>query len=160
MEGSKPRFEVADIFNLYGEQYRKEISLPYLHLKVMQNIQNCRTAALGGHLERCDNCAHERPVYNSCCDRHCPKCQTLAKEKWIEARKRDLLPVPYFHSVFTIPHLLNPLILCNKAVILDILFQAVAKTLLQFGKDPKGELSGEIGLPGHKTCSITFISIV
>ena len=145
MEVTKPRFEVADIFNLYGEQYKKEHNLPYSHLKVMQNIHDCRTSALGGHLERCDNCAYERPVYNSCCNRHCPKCQTMAKEKWVEARKKDLLPVPYFHGVFTLPHQLNPLILCNKAVILKILFQATAGTLLQFGKDPEGPLSGEIG---------------
>lgn len=143
MKKAEHRLEVADIFNRYGETYRQCHTLPFSHFKVMRNIQDCRTSVLGGHLDQCSNCAYERPLYNSCCDRHCPKCQTMAKEKWIDKKKEDLLPVPYFHSVFTLPHELNPLILSNKRVILNILFQAVSETLKKFGQEAK--LPGQMG---------------
>ena len=124
-----PRFEVADIFRRYGPLYRHHVSLPRSHRKVMHAIEVCRTSELGGHLERCDSCGYERNAYNSCRNRHCPKCQSVAKADWLEKRKAELLPVDYFHTVFTIPHELNPITLCNKKIVFDILFKAVAETL-------------------------------
>jgi hypothetical protein len=144
-EIERPRFGVADVFRLFGPEYRARHRLPADHLKAMRNIEQCRTAALGGHLEECDRCGYEHPFYNSCGDKHCPGCQTMAKEKWIEARKADLLPVPYFHQVFTLPHELNRLILSNKKTMLAILFKSVAETLKDFGADPKQRLGGEVG---------------
>ena len=96
--------ELADIFRAYGESYRRNHPLPVPHLKVMQAVERCRTAALGGHLQRCDACGFKRPAYNSCRNRHCPKCQSLAKVKWLDKQKSELLPVGYFHLVFTLPH--------------------------------------------------------
>ena len=141
----RPRWEVADVFRRFGASYEATRRLPFTHRRVMQHIKDCRTAALGGHLEECDSCGHQRPTYNSCRDRHCPKCQTMAKEKWLEARKADLLPVDYFHKVFTIPHAINALTLANKRVMLGILFAAVAETLLQFGRDPRSRIGGRVG---------------
>ena len=142
---SKPTCELAHILKSYGEDYRRSHSLPGSHLKIMRDIETCRTSALGGHLEKCSDCDHERPCYNSCRNRHCPKCQTLTKERWLEARKAELLPVDYFHNVFTLPHELNPLALRNKKAVYDILFRAVSQTLLQFGKDPRSKLCGRAG---------------
>lgn len=142
---TKPRYEVADVFQKYGQIYRNNHCLPLSHLKVMRSIETCRTDELGGHLERCCQCGHERNAYNSCRNRHCPKCQALAKAKWLEDRKAELLPVNYFHNVFTIPHELNPIILCNKKVIYDILFRSVADTLQEFAADPKHGLGGKLG---------------
>jgi len=139
------RFEVADIFRRYGPLYRHHVSLPRSHRNVMHAIEVCRTSELGGHLERCDSCGYERNAYNSCRNRHCPKCQSVAKADWLEKRKAELLPVNYFHTVFTIPHELNPLTLCNKKIIFDILFKAVAETLQEFASDPKHGLGGKIG---------------
>ncbi len=136
------RWEVADIFRLHGEAYRRAHSLPVSHLKVMRAIEVCRTAALGGHLDRCESCDFERPCYNSCRSRHCPKCQSLAKADWLEARTAELLPVGYFHNVFTIPHALNPIARCNKKVIFDILFSTVSQTLQEFGQR---HLGGKMG---------------
>ena len=141
----RPRWELADVFRVHGAQYRREHSLPGAHVKVMRLIETCRTAELGGHLERCNACGYERPAYNSCRDRHCPKCQTLAKEKWLEDRTRELLPVKYFHNVFSLPHDLNPLILVNKAVGLAILFRAAAEALQDFAADPRWKLGGQLG---------------
>jgi len=143
---ARPRWEVADVLRLHGEDYRRSHPPPLLHLKIMRAISVCRTSALGGHLERCDNCGSERNAYNSCRNRHCPKCQALAKARWLEARSAELLPVGYFHVVFTLPHELNPLILCNKAVVLKILFDAVSQTLRQFGRDPRHGLGGKLGV--------------
>ena len=137
--------EVADIFRLYGEDYRKNHNLSFEQLKVMHYIEICRTAALGGHIERCTECGYEQNAYNSCRNRHCPKCQTMAKEKWLNDRKAELLPVGYFHLVFTMPHELNPIILSNKRVLLDILFQAVNETLQAFARDPQWRLKGQLG---------------
>ena len=137
--------EVADVFRLYGESFRRNHPLSYAQLKVMRHIEICRTAELGGHVEQCSNCGFERISYNSCRDRHCPKCQTLVKEKWLNDRKAELLPCGYFHLVFTLPHDLNPIILCNKKVALDILFAAVNQTLQAFAKDPQWRLGGQPG---------------
>ncbi|MCA1852117.1 MAG: transposase zinc-binding domain-containing protein, partial [Beggiatoa sp.] len=112
---------------------------------MMQAIQDCRTAALGGHLEACDRCGAEIARYHSCRNRHCPKCQTLARERWIEARTAELLPVPYFHLVFTLPHEINALAQGNPSVLYGLLFQAASNTLQTFGRDPKW-LGGEIGI--------------
>jgi hypothetical protein len=141
----RPQWEVADVFRAHGSDYRQQHSLPRVHLRVMRAIETCRTAALGGHVEKCDHCGFERISYNSCRNRHCPKCQSLAKARWMENRKAELLPVGYFHSVFTLPHELNPLVLCNKKTLFDILFKAVSDTLLEFGADPKHGLGGKLG---------------
>ena len=144
-QGSRPQYEVGDIFRIYGPLYRRNHLLPTSHLKVMHAIEVCRTAELGGHIERCDHCGYERNAYNSCRNRHCPKCQALAKAEWLEKRQAELLPVEYFHNVFTIPHELNSVALCNKTIVYDILFHAVAETLQKFGDDPKHGLGGKIG---------------
>jgi predicted Zn-ribbon and HTH transcriptional regulator len=135
--------ELADIFRAYGEAYRRDHPLPVSHLKVMQAVERCRTAALGGHLERCDSCGFERPAYNSCRNRHCPKCQSLAKVKWLGKQKSEILPVGYFHLVFTLPHELNGLVLTNKKILLALLFNAVSETLLEFGQR---HLGGTLGI--------------
>jgi hypothetical protein len=145
LESARPRYEVADIFREYGEQYRRSHSLPLSDLKMMHAIEVCRTAYLGGHLEQCDRCGFERIAYNSCRNRHCPKCQALAKAEWLERRKAELLPVEYFHNVFTIPHELNQVAGCNKKVVFDLLFKTVAETLQEFAGDPKHGLGGKIG---------------
>ena len=137
--------EVADIFRAYGKDYLKNHTVPYSHKKVMHHITVCRTAELGGHIEQCDRCGFQRNAYNSCRDRHCPKCQSLVKEKWLNDRKAELLPCGYFHLVFTLPHELNPIILCNKTVTLAILFAAVSETLQAFARDPQWRLEGQLG---------------
>ena len=134
--------ELADIFRAHGESYRRDQPLPVSHLKVMQAVERCRTVALGGHLEQCDSCGYERPAYNSCRNRHCPKCQSLAKVKWLDKQKSETLPVGYFHLVFTLPHELNGLILTNKKILLSHLFKAVGETLVDFGHT---RLGGQIG---------------
>jgi hypothetical protein len=142
--GGKRSPELADIFRAYGESYRQAHPLPRSHLKVMRAIESCRTAALGGHLQQCDSCGYQQPAYNSCRNRHCPKCGSLAKAQWLEDRQADLLPVSYFHLVFTLPHELNPLMLVNKKVLCDILFKAVSQTLLEFGRTHLDGLLGFI----------------
>ena len=137
--------EVADIFRVYGEKYRHTHSMSYEQMKAMHHIKVCRSAELGGHIEQCNQCGFERNAYNSCRDRHCPKCQTLVKEQWLNDRKAELLPCGYFHLVFTLPHELNPIILCNKRITLQILFTAVNETLKAFAKDPKWHLYGRLG---------------
>lgn len=141
----KKRYEVADIFRLYGKIYREQTNLPYKKLKVMHKIEVCRTAQLGGHVEQCDQCGFERIAYNSCRDRHCPKCQTMVKERWLNDRKADLLPCNYFHMVFTIPHELNPVILINPKIMLNNLFTAVSQTLHVFARDPQWKIHGQLG---------------
>jgi hypothetical protein len=138
----RPRCELADIFREYGEQYRRNYSLPVSHLRVMRAVERCRTASLGGHMQKCDSCGFERPAYNSCRNRHCPKCQSLAKARWLEKQNSELLPVGYFHLVFTLPHELNGLILTNKKILLSHLFKAVGETLVDFGRT---RLGGQIG---------------
>ena len=137
--------ELADIFHLYADDYRRSYTVSYQQLKAMRHIQICRTAVLGGHVEQCDQCAFEQIAYNSCRDRHCPKCQTLTKEQWLNDRKAELLGCGYFHLVFTLPHNLNPIILSNKRTTVNILFAAVNQTLQAFAKDPQWRLEGRLG---------------
>jgi len=137
--------EVADIFRRYGNDYRKNSFLSSEQYKAMRHIEVCRTAALGGHTEVCNQCGFEQNAYNSCRDRHCPKCQTLVKEQWLNDRKAELLPCAYFHNVFTLPHELNPLILINMRVMLAILFAAANETLQVFASDPQWRLNGQLG---------------
>lgn len=129
---------MAEVVRLYGGAYRQSHRLSSLEQKALWAIESCRTAALGGHLEKCNRCGHEQPCYNSCRNRHCPKCQALTKARWLEARRSELLPVSYFHVVFTLPHELNALALSSKKGVYDILFQSVSKTLLTFGKKTLG----------------------
>ena len=142
---NRQQWEVADIFHLYGHCYRQSNCLPYEKIKVMHHIEVCRTAQLGGHLQQCDQCNFEQIAYNSCRDRHCPKCQCLVKEQWLNDRKAELLPCGYFHLVFTLPHDLNPIVLCNKRITLQILFSAVSETLQAFARDPQWHLEGQLG---------------
>ena len=138
--------EVADIFRCHGDAYRQLHAdvLGRSQLRVMRAIELCRTAALGGHAEQCDACSHIRIWYNSCRNRHCGKCQALARAAWLEARKADLLPVPYFHVVFTIPESITAVALQNKRVVYDILFRSTAATLRTIAADPR-HLGAEIG---------------
>lgn len=136
--------EVADIFRAYGQIYHKKNKLPLNMHKVMNAIESCRTAKLGGHIEICDNCGHQRISYNSCRNRHCPKCQNLNIEKWTEKRKNELLPIQYYHIVFTIPDNLNNLALRNKKQIYSLLFKASSQTLNELAKDKK-YLGAKIG---------------
>ncbi len=137
--------EVADVFRMYGDDYRQKYNISSEKHQAMRLIEMCRTSALGGHTAACDNCGVERNAYNSCRNRHCPKCQTLVKEKWLNARKSELLPCPYFHNVFTLPHELNPLILVNMKIMMGILFAAVKETLQAFARDPQWRLEGQLG---------------
>lgn len=137
--------EIADVFNRYGDQYCREYPLSPDQLKVMNLIKICRTAALGGHMETCNHCGYQRPAYNSCRNRHCPKCQTMAKEKWLNARRTELLPCGYFHLVFTLPHIFNPLILCNRKKLFGLLFKSVNELLQRFAKDSKWRIEGKLG---------------
>ena len=141
---TRPLLEVADIFRQHGAAFRATHPLSPEQRRVMRAIQECRTSALGGHVDRCDACGFQRVSYNSCRNRHCPKCQSLAKAKWLEARLADLLPVPYFHVVFTLPEELAHLALQNKRVIYNLLFQSAAQTLLKLAADPK-QLGAQIG---------------
>jgi hypothetical protein len=143
---NKPPFEVADIIRAHGNSFvdRNRSWLTWFHLRVLFAIEHCRTAALGGHLDRCRQCGHEATSFNSCRLRHCPKCQTNARNQWLADRDKELLPLKYVHVVFTIPHELAWLALQNKKVIYDLLFRASAATLLEIAADPK-HLGGEIG---------------
>jgi predicted Zn-ribbon and HTH transcriptional regulator len=140
------RPELADIFRRYGESYRKTHFLLASQRKVMRAVSVCRTQELGGHLKQCDTCGFEHPSYNSCRNRHCPKCQSLAKAKWLEKQTSELLPVGYFHLVFTLPHEFNRLILAHKKILLALLFKAVSETLLEFGQRRFGATLGLIAV--------------
>jgi hypothetical protein len=142
----RPKLEVADIFRRYGTAFREQHadSMSVAQRRVMSAIEQCRTAALGGHLERCDACGHERNCYNSCGDRHCPKCQSLARVQWIEDRQSELLEVPYFHVVFTVPEEIAAIAYQNKRVVYNILFRSTAETLTTIAADPK-HLGAQIG---------------
>ena len=141
----RPRFEMADVLRLHGDAFLDAHPQPPHVCSALNLIKICRTAALDGHLDRCPKCGFERPAYNSCRNRHCPKCQTVAKQEWLEQRKSELLDVPYFHCVFTLPHELNPLILQNKETMLGLLFRSVNETLAGFAKHPKWKLEGRPG---------------
>ena len=142
---TRPAFETADIFRRFGADYRTQRKLPLQHLKTMSAVERCRTAALGAHTEACEECGYERIAYNSCRNRHCPKCQGGAQNQWTTARMRELLPIVYYHVVFTTPHYLNRLFLINQKVMYNILFKAASETLLTLGRDPK-HLGAEIGV--------------
>jgi len=137
--------EVADIFRRHGDAYRQVHELGRVERRVMSAIESCRTAALGGHVEACDTCGTVRYAYNSCRNRHCPKCQGLARAEWLEDRQADLLPVPYFHVVFTLPAAIAEIAFHNKAVVYTILFRAATETLRTIGADPK-HLGAELGV--------------
>jgi predicted Zn-ribbon and HTH transcriptional regulator len=144
---SRPSLEVADIFRGFGPAWRRanagHVSLG--QLKVMSAIERCRTAALGGHVARCEKCAYTQISYNSCRNRHCPKCQAAAAKDWLAAREADLLSVPYYHVVFTLPAAIADIAYQNKAVIYDLLFKASAETMLTIAADPK-HLGARIGI--------------
>lgn len=127
-------------------EYQESFPLMPDQRKIVQNLLSCRTASLGGHVEKCDHCGTERIFYNSYRNRHCPKCQHMPRERWLEARKAELLPVShYFQNVFTLPHDLNPIVLFNKKIMLNALFKAVSETSLAFGENPKNKLGGKLG---------------
>ena len=142
----RPALEVADIVRAHGDEFRQAhaASLSARQKRVLRSIELCRTAALGGHLEQCDKCGHERNAYNSCADRHCPKCQSLSRAKWLEKRQAELLPCEYFHVVFTLPDPLAKLSLQNQRQMYSLLFRATAETLQTIAADPK-HLGAQIG---------------
>ena len=140
-----PPFEVADIVRAYGSAFRATHPVSHEQARVLRAIAHCRTAALGGHVAQCLSCGTERVCYDSCRNRHCPKCQGSVRAKWLAAEQALLLPIPYFHVVFTLPHQLNPLIRVNQRRLYDLLFQTAAQTLQEFARDPK-HLGVEIGL--------------
>jgi hypothetical protein len=142
----RPKLEVADVFARHGADWRRANAghVSRAQLQVMSAIEQCRSAALGGHVERCEDCGHSRIAYNSCRNRHCPKCQGAAAEDWLAARKADLLPVGYFHVVFTLPAEIAPIAYQNKALVYDLLFRMAAETLLTIAADPK-HLGARIG---------------
>jgi Putative transposase/Transposase zinc-binding domain len=140
------RPELADVFRSHGESYQRTHRLLAAQQKVMRAVSVCRTQELGGHLKQCDTCGFEHPTYNSCRNRHCPKCQSLAKAHWLEKQTSELLPVGYFHLVFTLPHELNRLILAHKKILLALLFKAVSETLLEFGRRRFGATVGIIAV--------------
>jgi len=142
----RARPELADVFRRYGERFEQTHWVSPGEHKVIRAVTICRTQELGGHLDRCDACGFERPAYNSCRNRHCPKCQCLAKARWLEKQTAELLPVGYFHLVFTLPHELNRLILANKKIVLTLLFKAVSETLLEFGQRRFGGTVGIIAV--------------
>jgi hypothetical protein len=139
--------EVADVLKRHGEEYRRNNGMSNKQHKVMTALANCRTAWFGYHEDACDECGHIERDFNSCRDRHCPKCQGISRRKWVNARLTDILPVPHYHVVFTLPYQLQPLTAYNKKVIYDLLFSCSSQTLLAFGSDPKW-LGGELGFYG------------
>ena len=142
LTAKKQRLEVADIFTHHIGDYQNQYRLWPEHKKIVSDLLNCRTAHLGGHIERCDHCGTLRITYHSCRNRHCPKCQHMPRERWLQKRKEEILPLNYFHVVFTLPHELNAIILNNKKVMLNCLFAAASKTLLRFGQN---QLNGTPG---------------
>ena len=143
---NRPPLEVADLIRVAGQKFieRSRSWLTAQHRKVLAAIERCRTAALGGHRDECSRCGYRAISYNSCRNRHCPKCQAQARDRWLEARQQELLPTRYVHVVFTLPHLLAPLALQNKKVLYDLLFRASAQTLLEVARHPR-HLGAEIG---------------
>jgi len=142
-DAARVKVELAEVFARHGAAYLATHRLATVQYRAMAAIEACRTERLGGHVERCDACGRLRYHYHSCRNRHCPKCQTLAKERWLAARRAELLPVPYFHLVFTLPHELNTLAQGNPRVLYALLFESVSATLLEFGENPRW-LGGEI----------------
>lgn len=143
----RPAFELADILRRYLPDYLKTHHISLWQEKILYAIQVCRTMACGGHLEECDTCDYSEPAYNSCGNRHCPKCQGIKRRKWVAGRLEELLPVPYYHIVFSLPHRLNDIALYNKRLIYKLFYQACAYTLLKFGNDRK-YLGAQLGFIG------------
>lgn len=141
---TRPQLELAHILRLHGNDYRQRHPVSPEQSQVMQHLVQCRTAALGGHVEQCRSCSYVRIAYNSCRDRHCPKCQSLQRAAWLDKRLERLLPVPYFHVVFTLPDGLHPLVLKNPRALYTLLFQAASATLLVLARDPK-RLGAQVG---------------
>jgi len=143
---SRPLLEMAEVIRTAGQPFieRSHNWISWRHVKVLHAIERCRTATLGGHRDQCSRCGHSAISYNSCRNRHCPKCQGNARHRWLEARRQELLPTPYVHVVFTLPRELAPLALQNKKVIYDLLFRTSAETLLEVARDPR-HLSAQIG---------------
>ncbi|QBH12320.1 IS91 family transposase [Desulfobacter hydrogenophilus] len=144
-KSSRPEHDIADIFRHAGQRFLETFGASHEQIKVMNKIITCRTAALGGHIDACPDCDFQKNSYNSCRNRHCPKCQTMTKEKWLDKRVSELLPATYYHLVFTLPHNLNPIILCNMKPLLDLLFSSVNQTIKQFATDPQWRLQGQAG---------------
>jgi hypothetical protein len=146
---SRPTLEVADIVRAVGNRFweKHKQHFAWVHRKVLDAIVRCRTAALGGHRDKCVRCGHLTASYNSCRNRHCPKCQGNVRAKWLAARSAELLPVPYFHIVFTLPHELCALVLQNKRLLYDLLFRTSAASLLELARDPR-HLGADIGFLG------------
>jgi hypothetical protein len=146
---SREGLEVADVFRRFGPAFRERhgASLSVARWRAMTAIETCRTAALGGHVESCGDCGHQRVSYNSCRNRNCPKCQGLARAQWLEDRQAELLDVPYFHVVFTVPDLIATIAFQNQTVVYDILFRAASETLRTIAADP-AHLGAEIGFLG------------
>ena len=143
---NRPPIEVADIFRAAGREFIEKSRrwLTWQHLKVLRAIEHCRTAALGGHVDCCSQCGHQAVSFNSCRNRHCPKCQVNARKKWVQLRTEELLPIKYFHVVFTLPHELSALALRNKRVLYELLFRTCSQTILEIAADPK-HLGAQIG---------------
>src|SRR5580658_8153508 len=135
----RPLLELADITAAAAHRFtdRPPAWFTWMHRKVLVAVERCRTAAMGGHLDQCSGCGHRAISYNSCRNRHCPKCQSQARDHWLEARRAELLPTPYAHVVFTLPHQLAPLALQNKEVIYGLLFRASARTLIEIASDSR-----------------------
>ena len=140
----RPALELADIFRRHGAAYRAAHRLRRPQLRVLRAIEVCRTAALGGHVEQCSQCSHLRIAYNSCRNRHCPKCQNTERARWLQCRTAELLPVPYFHVVFTLPAEIASLAFYNQEQVYGMLFRIAAQTLLTIARDPK-HLGAEVG---------------
>ena len=140
-----PPLRVAEVFRVHWREFCATHAVAPHPARVVRHLLLCRTAALGGHRYRCDACGAEVTLYNSCRDRHCPTCQTLRKQQWLEARRAELLPVPYFHVVFTLPHRLNPLVRANRARLFGVLFAAAREVLQAFAADPQWKLQGQLG---------------
>lgn len=136
-ERQEVRHELADILRRYLPNYLKTHNISLWQHKILYDIQICRTAACGAHLEVCDHCSYEQPAYDSCHNRHCPKCQGITRRRWVSARLEELLPVPYYHVVFTLPRRLNDIVLYNKRLLYNLFYSSAAYTLLKFGNDPK-----------------------
>jgi predicted Zn-ribbon and HTH transcriptional regulator len=142
---ARPKHELADVIRLYGGQFIQQHQPLKQHQRTLNAIAVCRTAALGGHIDRCNDCGHERTSYNSCRNRHCPKCQGTNRERWVLERQEDLLPVPYFHVVFTLPEQLNALCLSHPRQLYTLLFQASRQTVMQLGDQDK-RLGADMGM--------------
>src|SRR5213079_2606945 len=146
---TRPTLEVADILRAQGDRFldRYRSSFDFQQLKAFRAIQRCRTAALGGHQDACLRCGHQAISYNSCRNRHCPKCQAQARQRWLAARERELLDTPYFHVIFTLPHSLAALCRTNAEILYNLLFRTSAQTMMEVAADPK-HLGAEIGFLG------------